>query len=166
VGDSLPPAGPIDLIGSYARMSDLHVEIVLERPSLTGSKSVLVLTKDERSVQARVRVVQHAEGRRFVVRVPRRRLRAGIWSLTMRSERGGDEVVGARLLVQDERPLVLLWGPETYGSIVPAQRANTPKARAVNTAAHALDIVLAKLPAGRAHQIRDQVRAVARRILK
>lgn len=166
MGNSLPPPAPVDLVGSRARLSGANVEILLAAPSLVGSKGVLVLDKGAKTVQGRVRPARGPGGRCLVARVPRRRLGNGIWSLTVRSEGGGDEVVGARLLVQDARPLVLLWGSETPESNLPVRRAMTAKRRAVHTAAHVLDGVLAKLPPDRACRIRGQAESAARRLLK
>lgn len=165
MGDSLPPNVAFDLINSHARLRDLTVEIVLCAPTLAASKGVLVLSKGEKVVQGRVRLISDEAGGRLVAHVPRRRLGNGIWSLTMRS-RAGDELLQARLLVQSERPLVLLWGAETHKSSVPIRRLNTPKRRAVRTANRALDEVLALLPPDRAGQVRAQALGAARRLLR
>ena len=69
--------------------------------------------------------------------------------------------MAARLLVQGQRPLVLLWG---QAAIMPA-RPRTARRAAAKQAGRMLDKALTVLPDDKARQIRSQVRRTARKVL-
>jgi hypothetical protein len=167
MGDSLPPPAEFDLVDSFARLRGDKAEIVLAEPKteLTESTAVVRLRRGGRSVDAAGDVVDSSTGRRLIVRVPRSELSDGIWSLTVvRSE---DDVapLAARLLVQGQRPLVLLWGANAGASAVPTSRASDPKRRAGAAAGQLLTRALSVLPDEQARRIRKPIRKIARRVL-
>ncbi len=167
MGKSLPPPAVVDLVGSYARRRDEDVEIVLSDPQFAATTSTLVLTMGSTSVDGIAELVDEGTAPRLVGRVPRRRLTNGIWSLALRSDERSDEPIDARLLVQGDRPLVLLWGAKTQPSLVPAAQrgAAARKTRAAAVAGRAVDQVLRVLPPERAVKVRSSVRATARKVL-
>jgi hypothetical protein len=167
VGKSLPPPAVVDLVGSYARRRGEDVEIVLSDPQFAVTTPALVLTKGSTSVDGLAELVDAGSARRLVGRFPRRRLTNGIWSLALRSDERSDEPIDARLLVQGDRPLVLLWGAKTQPSVVPSEQrgAAARKARAAAAAGRAVDQVLRVLPPEQAVKVRSSVRATARKVL-
>jgi hypothetical protein len=165
VGDFRPPQAAIDLVASYARRRGGEVEIVLAEPAPGGAVDALILRKGATAVTAPVELVD-GPGRRIVARAPREALADGIWALTLRSGDGAGRV-GARLLVQGDRPLVLLWGGGNPKSRLPDPRPSATTGRQVAAlAGRALDGALAALPAERAQRLRSQARSAARRLLK
>ena len=116
MGMSQPPDVPVDLVASYARRRGDSVEIVIGDPTfrdpafLTADAPVVaVLRSDRRRVRVPATIVDDARGRRLVISCPRTRLGRGTWTITLRAD-GRRQRVDARLLVQGQRPLVLLWG--------------------------------------------------------
>lgn len=111
MGSSLPPPVPFDLVASYARLRDGTAEVVLADPQLPAldPDTFAVLRTDHARVRAHVAVVGGESGRRLVIGCPRRRLTDGTWAIVVRTGTQRHRL-GARLLVQDQRPLVLLWG--------------------------------------------------------
>lgn len=182
MGKSLPPPAAIDLVGSYARLRGGDAEVVLWEPKLTAESGTLVFTKGSSSVQGQAGLVTDDDGRRIVARTARNRLSDGIWTLVLRSGAAEDpdnEPVDARLLVQGDRPLVLLWGEKTMPSEVPGprRRSATPRSAAPHTAASPrkqaaaragamLDRALTVLPPERAKKVRAGIRRTARKVLK
>jgi hypothetical protein len=172
VGSSLPPTASIDLVGSFARVHDTDIEIVLAEPELLHGEDgvTLWLSKGHRRVATRTRVVRQDHGTRQVVaRAPRTDLTKGLWSLTLETA-GADPAkqVDARLLVQGERPIVLLWGATGQKSMLPVRHARRPPSRRVSAVAAgrvALDRVLRLLPPERAASVRTRARSVARRVM-
>lgn len=169
MGSSLPPPATIDLVSSYARLRGADVEIVLAKPELShGNQGLsLLLGKGRVSVPASAELVEGDGGQRLVARAPRSRLTDGTWSLVLETA-GADrsERVDARLLVQGDRPLVLLWGATGKSSRLPDRNARlTPTRRAAAAGGAALDRVLEMLPPERATMVRSGARTVARRIL-
>lgn len=179
MGNSLPPPAAIDLVGSYARRRGDEVEIVLWEPELTARPGRLVLTRGSSAVESSVELVDDAIGRRLVARAARDQLTNGIWALALHSEGGDVEPVAARLLVQGDRPLVLLWGARSARSLVPPARPAAPAApaapagpstptgtqRLAHAGGRALDRALSVLPENRAAMLRSRARTVARRVL-
>lgn len=167
MGDSLPPPAAIDLVGSYARLKGSDIEIVLSEPSWAGSSGVLMLKKGRVTVGAQTELVEDGYGRRLLIRTPRSELRDGIWSLRLRLDEVGDEPIGARLLVQADRPLALLWGAGKSRSRLPEARPTvTMRSRIASAAGWAVDAALSALPAERAHRMRSFARTAARGRLK
>lgn len=167
MGNSLPPPAAIDLVGSYARRHGDDVKIVLWDPQFSTRTSVLVLEKGRGSVRGRVELIDEASGRCLVGHVPRGSVTDGIWSIALRPDSGDDEPVDARLLVQGDRPLVLLWGAKTKPSAVPPARpaAAARKRRAAAKAGRAVDVALRVLPPDRATKVRSTMRKTARKVL-
>ena len=169
MGDSLPPPAEFDLVGSFARRRGTDVEIVLADPKIEigAAAAVVTLARGRQSVEATGTLAVGPRGRRLVVRAPRAALTDGNWSLTLRTGADSLEPLAARLLVQGDRPLVLLWGAKDKPSLAPANRgAGLPaKRRAAATAGRALDRVLTVLPDEQARKIRASARKTARRVL-
>ena len=169
MGDSLPPPAGFDLIGSYARRRGSDVEIVLTEPKseVTGSSVVVSLAKGKKSVEATGALQEDSGGRRLTVRAPRASLTDGNWTLTLRGENGSPEPLAARLLVQGDRPLVLLWGAKDKATLLPTARrgATSSKRRAAAAAGRALDRALSVLPDDQAKKVRAGARTTARRVL-
>ncbi len=167
MGDSLPPPASIDLVGSYARTTGGTAEIILWDPKLQTTSGTIVLRRKRRAVTGPIELVEDAEGTRLVGRIPRRELGNGIWGITVRAADGTDEPVAARLLVQAERPLVLLWGAKATPTRLPAGKARTtPRSALVETGGRVLDGALGVLPADRAVQVRAGIRRAARKVLR
>lgn len=170
MGSSLPPAASIDLVGSFARRRDADIEIVLAEPELVHGEDgvTLRLSKGRRRVATAARVVHRDDGKRQVVaRLPRANITDGTWSL-MLATAGADraERVDARLLVQGERPVVLLWGAAGQESMLPVKHTRpTPSRRAAAVGGVALDRVLHVLPPERAASVRTRARSIVRRVM-
>lgn len=170
MGSSLPPAASIDLVGSFARRRGLDIEIVLAEPELVHGEDVvsLELSKGRRRVATTASVVHRDDGKRQVVaRAPRANLTDGTWSLTLETA-GADsaERVDARLLIQGERPVVLLWGAAGQKSRLPVKHTGpNPSRRAAAMGGVALDRVLRVLPPERAASVRTKARSIVRRVL-
>lgn len=170
MGLSLPPAASIDLVGSFARLRNAEVEIVLAEPEFDHGQDELTLqlSRGRRRVVTVARVVHHDDGRREVVaRAPRAELSDGTWSLalaTAGADRG--EPVEARLLVQGKRPLVLLWGASDKASLVPTKHTRPSQSRQAAAAGGVvLDRILSVLPPERASALRARARSLVRRVM-
>lgn len=161
MGNSLPPPAAIDLVGSFARRRGSAIEIVLWEPKLAETSGALLLKKGRRTVESPVKLIEDAAGRRLLARTPGGKLTDGIWSMRLRAATGNDEPVGARLLVQGERPVVLLWGAASKPSDVP--RSGRRKAAAA--VGRTLDRAVSVLPPEHAVQVRSSIRKAARRVL-
>ncbi|GAB2470464.1 hypothetical protein [Jatrophihabitans fulvus] len=164
MGDSMPPSADFDLVGSYARRRGGDAELVFAQP--TGdvpSATTVVLRRKDREVTARAAVTERAGRPALVATIARGELADGIWGLRL----GADGPrLAARLLVQGERPLVLLWGADDPRSRVP--RPSNPRdarGRAIATAGRAADAAMRVLPADRATKLRGSIRKAARRAL-
>lgn len=165
MADSKPPQDAnIDLVDSYARLRGTQVEIVLRAPRFEGSNdAALVLRRGKRRVLAPVSVIDDESRTVFAATVPRERLGNGIWSLRLRSGEDGLRV-SARLLVQGDRPIVLLWGTDSQESAlpVPHPRDNQPagaRAKAKLVASRMLSL----LPDESAATVRRNARRLLRR---
>ena len=169
MGSSLPPTAAIDLVSSYARRRGADVEIVLAKPKLSHGNQGLSLTlgKARVSVPASAELVEHDGEQRLVARAPRSRLTDGTWSLVLKTAGAdGSERVDARLLVQGDRPLVLLWGATGKSSRLPDRHSRLTRTRRVAAVGGAaLDRVLEVLPPERAATVRAGARTFARRVL-
>jgi hypothetical protein len=169
MGDSMPPPATFDLVDSCARRRGSDVEIVLGAPKteLNEAGAVIRLTSGKRSVDANGQLVQSPTGPLLTVRAPRDQFVDGIWSMTTRADDDRFVPLAARLLVQGDRPLVLLWGAKAARTELPPARGvrAAGKRRAAAVGGRALDGVLAVLPDERARTIRQRARRVARRVL-
>jgi hypothetical protein len=160
MGDSLPPPATFDLVDSFARRRDPKTELI-------EANAVVRLKYGKRSVDAAGQLVQSPAGRRLTVRAPRNQFVNGIWSMSVQTEADGFVPLAARLLVQGDRPLVLLWGATPGRTVLPPVRAVpvTPKQRAAAVGGRALDSVLSVLPDEKASVVRKKARQAARRVL-
>ena len=119
MGKSLPPPAGVDLVHSFARVVDGDVEIVLTRPEVSLAPGAdVVLRRGKRRQSATLLDEGTDDTRRLVVRLPRTDLDDGTWAVRLRSA-GEVITLQARLLVQGERPVVLLWGAEGTTSRLP-----------------------------------------------
>ena len=110
MGNSQPPPSSIDLVGSYARLRVDQVELVLQDPQFAlGSSNTIEARRKDTVVEFSVRELVDQRGRRVVASGSRAALRNGPWRLHLVVD-GERELLDVRLLVQGERPLVLLWG--------------------------------------------------------
>ena len=125
MGQSLPPPATLDLVGSFARRNGSSVDLLLARSDLPGSTGPLVveLSKGSRSVVGSAAVHTLGEGSDVRASVPADALSDGVWTIQL-GVQGEDErvPVSARLLVQGQRPVVLLWGEKTKKSVLPTAR--------------------------------------------
>jgi hypothetical protein len=111
MGDSLPPKATVDLVASYARRRGDHVEIVLAEPTeLLDGDTWATLRRGEDRVRAQLRLDTTGDERRYVVTCERSALSDGRWALFLQGEGDQEQRVNARLLVDGDRPLSLLWG--------------------------------------------------------
>lgn len=110
MGSSAPPRADFDLILSFARLRAGDVEIRLARMALELEPgSVVELASGTTTISAPVEVTGPAEAPTVVARTPRAGLADGVWSIGVRSA-GSTAPLAARLLVQGDRPVALLWG--------------------------------------------------------
>ncbi|VXC14279.1 hypothetical protein [Nocardioides sp. AX2bis] len=116
MGSSLPPAAAADLVNSYARRVADDVELVLDGTTARpGPDDTVVLRRGEHHLTAVPTVSGSGDVRRLVARFPRADLTDGTWKVRLRTP-DGPLPLGCRLLVQGERPVVLLWGDEAAPS--------------------------------------------------
>jgi hypothetical protein len=168
MGNSLPPPAEFDLVDSFARLRGADVEIVLAEPKteLTDGGLTVRLTQGRTSVDAPAEASEMATGRRLTVRVPRRRLTDGTWSLVVVRPDGDVAPLAARLLVQGRRPLVLLWGAKGGNTYEPPSARTDVRSKMVAVGAQGFDRVTSLLPPERAAAARRQVQGLARKFLK
>jgi hypothetical protein len=167
MGDSRPPPAEFDLVDSFARRRGADVEIVLAEPKteLAVTTATVQLRQGKRSADATGDFAESAAGRRLTVRVRRAELSDGTWSLAVRKDDGSIAPLAARLLIQGDRPVVLLWGAQGARTQVPTGRPDDPKRKALSSGARLLDRALSVLPEDRAKTMRKQARRAARRVL-
>lgn len=136
MGNSRPPkAAEISLVDSYARRAGQRAELVLADPRIDLPADPTVLLrhrKDRTELEAGAELVEDERGRRLLVSVPLSGLADGIWAVRLRTA-DGESGLGCRLLVQGDRPLVLLWGAKGLPSMLPKPhpRSTGPKEVAV-----------------------------------
>lgn len=129
MGSSLPPKASIDLVASYARLRGDRVEIVLVEPIDLVEGEVwaeLRRLRGDRSIRATLELVTTEQGRRYVITCPRSELTDGRWGITLHNAED-QQRVNARLLVQGDRPLCLLWGARAGASTPPVPYRDRPK---------------------------------------
>src|SRR5947209_14113693 len=112
MGNSQPPPVDFDLIDSYARRRGDDIEIVLARPadSLASGSVAVRFSKAGATVHGSGFSADEGTIPRLILRAPRHEFTNGIWSMRLQPDHRSEETIGARLLVQGQRPLVLLWG--------------------------------------------------------
>ncbi len=166
MGLSAPPPASIDLVGSFARRRGSDVELVLWAPTQAQHATAVELAKGASVVRGSIELVSDSEGDRLVARVARAELSDGQWSITVLTPDGERSSVEARLLVQDARPLVLLWGAKSLeAGLTPEPPAQTARKRAAQAGGRLLDSALRPLPPQRAVAARRSLRRAARRVL-
>jgi hypothetical protein len=171
MGQSLPPPATLDLVGSYARRNGSAIDLLLARSDLPNSTGPLVveLSKGASSVTGTAEVRASGEGSDVQASVPARQLSDGVWKIQL-GVAGDDErvPVSARLLVQGQRPVVLLWGEKTQKSMVPAAKTVTGGVarRVAAGGSKALDVGLKALPEQQAAKVRQTVKKVAKAVLR
>ncbi|THJ09133.1 hypothetical protein E7Z54_03615, partial [Nocardioides sp.] len=129
MGLSLPPRASIDLVASFARIRDDRVEIVLAEPVdvLDGEVwAELWRLRGEDRVRCSLELASDGDARRYVVSCPRSVLGDGRWGLSLHNA-DESQRVNARLLVQGDRPLCLLWGARAGASRPPVPFRDRPK---------------------------------------
>lgn len=167
MGKSLPPPAGFDLVGSFARRRGSDVELVLSKPTtqISQSPGTVTLRKGNASVEATAEFSDGPGGPKLTMRAPRDRFADGVYSLTLQLGAGSHQELDARLLVQGERPIVLLWGATGYKSMIPTARSDDSKRRAAAKAGKALDRALTVLSEDKAKKVRSRARKVARKVL-
>jgi hypothetical protein len=119
VGMSKPPATGVDLVDSYARLVGREAEVVLADPDPGIGDGATVVLRGPSSVhRGTLTVIDGDRGRRGVVRFERSTLTDGQYAVLLEADTD-ERPLGCRLLVQGERPLVLLWGAEAPASRLP-----------------------------------------------
>ena len=137
MGSSRPPAADVDLVDSYARQVGGEVEVVLASPGPEiADGATVVLRRREASYRGTLGLLDGDGdgGRRGVVRFGRSALTDGQYAVLL-ADGAEERPLGCRLLVQGERPLVLLWGAEASKSRLPVpherpEAGRTPAQRA------------------------------------
>lgn len=170
MGQSLPPPATLDLVGSFARRNGSDVDLLLARSDLPNSTGALVvhLARGSKSVTGTASVRESGEGSDVVAKVPAKHLSDGTWTIRL-GVKGDDETVPvtARLLVQGQRPVVLLWGEKDPKSAVPTSRgASTVARRVAVSGSKVLDAGLKVLPDPAAAKVRTSVKKVAKSVLR
>jgi hypothetical protein len=164
----------VDHVDSHVRLRGPDVELVLcGLPDDVGDGAKLVLSRDGITATAPVEVRDSGDTRDLVVRTPRSGLSDGQWGLTLTASE--ERTVDVRLLVQGNRPLVLLVGASPRRSAVPkrkvrrarpAPRALTTTQKLARAGGRVLDQALRVLPEARAASARKRARGVARNVLR
>lgn len=168
MGNSLPPPAAFDLISSFARVTGAEIEVVLADPTVEFAVPTVNvgLRRGRQVVIAAGTIERGASGVRLLVRVARNELTDGTWTLSIERESAPPERIGARLLVQGDRPVVLLWGAQDPRSVIPKPRTVTPRRRAAAAVAgQVLDKALIVLPEEHAKRLRASARTAARRVI-
>lgn len=169
MGDSKPPKATFDLIDSYAKLQGENAQIVLHHPQFDILEPAnLILIQGAKRRRTEATVVDGPSGKQVLASVPRSSLSDGTWNVRLRSgER--NSLLNVRLLVQGERPLVLLWGSRALPSPLPDPHPR-PLHPAAKVAAGAKATgrtlghkVLTKLPKQQADTVRKVVRRVEER---
>jgi hypothetical protein len=125
MSESEPATSRIDHVASYVRLRDGQVELEIVEPTVAIARRhpQLTLRRGRQRVNIRGDFVKNEAVRKVTATVPRGDLTDGVWRIILRPGGNRPTRLDARLLVQGERPLVLLWGAEAEPSRVPAPRA-------------------------------------------
>lgn len=161
------PAG-IDLEDSFARLRGQSVEIVLVSPALTlpDGEASARLRKGRHAVAFSAESITDERGHRIVLTGPRAELTDGAWTVAL-VVAGVSHPVDARLLVQGERPVVLLWGALPLPSRLPTPNAAAPAQKAqkaVLAGRRVAERALQALPPEQALKTRRVLRKAVRRM--
>lgn len=156
MGNSQPPqASGFDLVNSFAHRTGSEIRLVLADPAVeVPPEAAFVLRRGGTDVRGEGELAVDDAGRRLVVRAPLAELTNGEWSLHLAAD-GGPAQLDCRLLVQGERPPVLLWGASALPSRLPTphpRRKRAPAGQAGPTG-----------PAARAKATLSRVRRVVSR---
>ncbi|WP_375476599.1 hypothetical protein [uncultured Jatrophihabitans sp.] len=169
MGNSMPPPASFDLVDSVARLRGADVEILLAEPKseIAGSSVEVSLGRGTRTVRADGELVEDDGGRRLIVRARRAELDDGIWTLTLEHGAAERQQLAARLLVQGDRPLVLLWGAKATHSLPPpATAGQAARRKAAVAGERVLEQALSLLPPERTARLRVAARDAASRLLR
>jgi hypothetical protein len=98
-------------VNSYALRRAGRIEVVLADPAppLDADGAVMVLRAGRERVRSRATVVDDGRGRRLVASFAEEELADGQYRVVVRTSETRSRP-GVRLLVQGQRPVVLLWG--------------------------------------------------------
>lgn len=159
----------IDHVDSHARLRGDEVEVVLcGLVDAVDAPTALVFSRAGSTISAPAEVRPTGDTGEVRARTPRRGLSDGHWSIALAAQ--NHRTVDARLLVQGQRPLVLLLGATAPPSVVPASLGEsgslTTRQRAARVGGRMLDGALRVLPAERAARAREQARSLARAVLR
>jgi hypothetical protein len=128
VPKSKPPPAEIDLVDSYARRDGDDVVLSLARPAMEVPAGAMIVLRGAGSRHAAEPTLRDEGGvRRLTARVPRSALGDGTYVVRLRTP-DRNLRLGCRLLVQGDRPVVLLWGDKTPASTLPVSRPAPPPA--------------------------------------
>jgi hypothetical protein len=165
MGNSMPPPAAFDLVDSFVRRRGTEIELVLANAKLEESVSTpdVILAQGSKTVTATGVLTTSGKERHLVARAPRASLVDGVWTIAVQTSAEDKQMMQARILVQGQRPLVLLWGAK-HGETTQPKRV-TPKQRLAATGGKALDVGLSLLPPSRAQSIRVAARNRARKLL-
>lgn len=128
MGSSRPPKADISLVDSYAHRSGVNARLVLADPRVEVPAEATALLRHRKAhaeLEVSCGLIDDERGRRLVIQVPLASLRDGIWTIRLRTA-DGTSSLGCRLLVQGDRPLVLLWGAKASPSILPRPHPRSP----------------------------------------
>lgn len=116
---SKPPAAEIDLVDSYARRDGDDVELSFARPAMEVPDGALIVLRGPGGRHSAEPTRRDDADGRLTARLPRAGLGDGTYAVRLRTSEGSLPL-GCRLLVQGERPLVLLWGDKAQSSTGPS----------------------------------------------
>lgn len=166
MGMSAPPPASIDLVGSYARRRGGDVELVLWAPTEATDAVAVELRRQSMVVRGTVQFVQDARGERLVAVAPRAQLSDGQWTISAVTPDDQHVQVQARLLVQGERPLVLLWGGTLPRPGIESTIGAAPaRERAAQVGGQLVTSALRPLPTPVAVSVRTSWKRVVRRLV-
>jgi hypothetical protein len=133
--ESRPPCSRIDHVASHVRLRDGQIELEIVEPQVAISRRhpKLTLRRGRQRVDVRADFIKSDVRRTVSATIPRNDLSDGIWRMVLRPGGNRRTRLDARLLVQGQRPLVLLWGAEAQPSHVPPLETKTSPARRVRS---------------------------------
>jgi hypothetical protein len=119
-----PHPSRIDHVASHVRLRDGQIDLEIVGPQVEISRRhpKLTLRQGPQRVDGRADFIKHDDVRTVSATIPRADLSDGIWRIFLRPGGNRPTRLDARLLVQGQRPLVLLLGAEAQPSLVPGPR--------------------------------------------